>query len=164
MNYSKKTCIVIIVILIILIISLLFNLYKDKLTEHYYSDPLIDNIIEKLIPFFNQDKVWGKHLEMLNKRDIMSEVSFRKGNKSYTINKEYIYICLRDESKQPYPMNMLMYVALHELSHALCDEYGHEDPHTEKFHNIFDALLEEAYEYGIYDKNIPIIRNYCGHD
>ena len=55
---------------------------------------------------------------------------------------------------------MLMYVAIHELGHVLCDEIGH----TPKFHRIFRELLEKAENLKIYDPNIPIVMNYCGHN
>ena len=53
-----------------------------------------------------------------------------------------------------------MYVAIHELAHVLCDEIGH----TEKFYEIFNNLLDKAENLNIYDSDIPIISNYCGHN
>jgi len=85
---------------------------------------------------------------------------FYVDNKSYTINKQKVYLCLKDDDNNYYPMNMLMYVAIHELAHVLCDEIGH----TKKFHNIFNSLLQQASSLGIYDPNIPIIQNYCGYN
>ena len=55
---------------------------------------------------------------------------------------------------------MLLYVLLHEISHVICDEVGH----TEKFSEIFDAVLEEATKMKIYDPNIPIINDYCQYE
>ena len=52
---------------------------------------------------------------------------------------------------------MLIYVALHEVAHVLCDEVGH----TQKFHSIFEDLLKKATEMGIYNPSIPLIQNYC---
>lgn len=87
-------------------------------------------------------------------------LKFYQDNKSYTINKHRVYLCLRDDNQEYYPMNMLMYVAIHELAHVLCDEIGH----TPKFHSIFNELLLRATEIGIYDPDIPIIQNYCGYN
>ena len=64
-----------------------------------------------------------------------------------------------DENGEYYDYNMLIYVALHELSHVLCDEIGH----TPKFHRIFEKILKQAELLKIYNPNIPIVKNYCGH-
>ena len=70
------------------------------------------------------------------------------------------FICLKDENNEYYPINMLIYVLLHELSHKINkDDIGH----TEKFHNIFQALIEKAHNMGIYDASIPPIKHYCTH-
>ena len=79
------------------------------------------------------------------------------GEKSYTLNKEDIFLCLKDENDKYYEDNMLIYVLLHEVAHSICPEIGH----TDLFKEIFDALLDKATEMKIYDKNIPVIKNYC---
>ena len=95
---------------------------------------------------------------IINNIDIINDISFHKGNKSYTINKQKIYLCLRDKKTDDYyGDNMLIYVTLHEIAHVLCDEIGH----TEKFQEIFDSLLERATQMKIYNPNIPIITDYC---
>jgi len=66
---------------------------------------------------------------------------------------------LRDENNEYYNENMLIYVTLHEVAHAICDEIGH----TQKFHEIFESLLDRAYNMGIYNPSIPIIQDYCQH-
>lgn len=63
----------------------------------------------------------------------------------------------KDENNEYYEDNMLKYVLLHEISHSICDEIGH----TQKFNDIFQALLKKAVEMGIYNPNVPIIKNYC---
>jgi predicted metal-dependent hydrolase len=52
---------------------------------------------------------------------------------------------------------MLIFVAIHELAHVLCDEIGH----TKKFEDIFHKLLQEAIEKKLYDPSFEPIRNYC---
>lgn len=84
-----------------------------------------------------------------------------KGNKSYTINKDKIYICLFDENGNYYPVNMLLYVVIHEISHFLNKE---DVGHTEKFHQIFEELLAKATKLGIYNPSIPPIQGYCMHN
>ena len=52
---------------------------------------------------------------------------------------------------------MLIYVFLHELAHVVCDEVGH----TQKFHDIFEDILDLAHEKGVRNKNDPVIQDYC---
>ena len=84
----------------------------------------------------------------------IDKLEIYKGNKSYIIDKKKIYLCLKDENKQYYNTNYLVYVLLHELAHYLNkDEVGH----TENFHKIFEELLSKAGSRGIYDKDIPMV-------
>jgi hypothetical protein len=80
-------------------------------------------------------------------------------NKSFTVNKEDVYICMKDERNNYYEDNMLIYVILHELAHVLCDEVGH----TEKYKDIFRGLLRRAQQAGLYDPNQPPIDDYCNY-
>ena len=134
-----------------------WSIYR-QINEHYaQDDPKLQELKKKFEQFFNQDRYWESPLEMLNKKNIMSEISLYRGNKSYTINKEKVFICLKNEKGQYYNDNMLIFVLAHELSHALCDEIGH----TEKFHVIFEGLLLKLTESGIYNPSIPVIQDYC---
>jgi len=87
---------------------------------------------------------------------------------SYTINKgEQIIFCIRSKSISTilnstdiHDLNLIMYVALHEISHVACPEYNH----TPLFKKIFRFFCEEAIEMGIYKKiefNISP-KEYCG--
>jgi len=88
-----------------------------------------------------------------------------KNNKytSYSINKgEKIVFCLRsrDDTNKLVDLNIMMFVALHELAHTMTKSIGH----TEEFWNNFRILLRNARNLGIYervdyDKN-PV--DYCG--
>ena len=90
----------------------------------------------------------------------LKDVKLYKGDKSYTINKEKIYLCLKDENGEYYPINHLIYVLLHELSHYLNkDDIGH----TQKFHDLFEKLIDKAHELGIYDETVEPIQNYCNY-
>jgi hypothetical protein len=87
---------------------------------------------------------------------------------SYTVNKgETIVFCVRSKSISNYikshsihDKNLVMYVALHEISHVACPEYGH----TDLFKKIFKFICETGIELGIYKKldfeSNPI--EYCG--
>ena len=52
---------------------------------------------------------------------------------------------------------MLIYDFAHEVSHVLSVSIGH----TEEFHGIFEDLLVELTDAGIYDPSQEIITNYC---
>ena len=116
----------------------------------------LKTVLEK---FFAKQKKWEGNLEVLNRKNIMKEITIYRGEKSYTINKEKVYICLKDPKGEYYSDNTLYYVMAHEISHAICDEIGH----THKFHAIFQELLDLMQQDGIYDKSIPITKDYCIH-
>lgn len=88
---------------------------------------------------------------------IAANLEYYEDDKSYTINKKKIYMCLRDQKNDYYSMNMLMYVSIHELAHVICDEVGH----TPKFHQIFSELLDKATVLGIFDPSEPLATDYC---
>jgi len=115
--------------------------------ESLFIQPQVEE--EKVVEIIKQ--------RLQNIYDPIESFEFVPGKKSYTLNKQKVYLCLKDEHGQYYHMNMLMYVALHELAHCLCEEVGH----TPKFHAIFDSLLDLAHEKGIYNKFIEPITPYC---
>jgi hypothetical protein len=141
-NKILKTIFYIFIVLFILAV-IGFIVYYQVVEYYQQLDPMLKIIQETLHPLHEKVKT----------------LAFFEGNKSYTINKKKIYLCLKDEHQEYYDFNMLMYVAIHELSHVLCDEIGH----TPKFNRIFQEQLEKAEELGIYDSSKPIIQNYCGH-
>jgi len=111
--------------------------------------------------FSTQDPVLNalqRQLAVLHPR--FQNVELYVGNKSYTINKQKVFICLKDKHGRYYPRNMLCYVVLHEYAHMLCTEIGH----TEKFAQVFEELLRQAAKRGLYDPRIPPLTDYCGHD
>ncbi|AYV78450.1 MAG: hypothetical protein Edafosvirus13_15 [Edafosvirus sp.] len=70
---------------------------------------------------------------------------------SYSVNKgEEIVFCLRSRKNkdQLHDLNLIMYVALHEMAHVACPEFGH----TELFKKIFAFLTNVAVELGLYKK------------
>ena len=135
-----------------------FVLRKEPVTNDV--EPKLKSLSDKVSKMFSDDVKYTGILSNINKKKILNEISLFKGNKSYTINKEHIYMCLKDEENNYYDDNMLIYVLLHEISHSICDEIGH----TKKFHRIFDALLDKATEMKVYDPNLPLVRNYCNYN
>lgn len=89
---------------------------------------------------------------------VVDQLRFFEGDKSYTIDKKYVFLCKRDKKTgEQYHNNQLVLVLIHEISHALCDEVGH----TPKFEAIFEDLLEKASRAGVYDDSIPHVEDYC---
>ena len=80
-----------------------------------------------------------------------------EGDKSVTINKKNIKLCVTNKNGMTYNYNILLYVAIHELSHVLCDEQHH----TQKFEKINSLLLQRAIDLELYNPNIKIPSNYC---
>lgn len=155
MKNEDKILYTIIAVVIILLVGYL--IYK-QVGEHFaQDDPKLQELKSEFITFFDQERHWNPPLEMLNDNNVMRNIRLFRGDKSYTINKEKVYICLKDDNGQYYDHNMLVYVVAHELAHVLCDEIGH----TDKFHKIFDDLLVELAKSGVFDPSIPIIDSYC---
>ncbi len=129
------------ILLIVLICIYLYRLYQDYKSEQ---DPMIKFIKETLL--------------LIDPR--ASQLTFHKNNKSYSINKRKIYLCLEDEYGNYYSKNTLIYVALHELAHCL---NHHDIGHTVMFHSIFQDLLNKATIMGLYKSNLKIPENYCSY-
>jgi len=167
----KRVIFLIEIILLFYLLYLIYNLSNvcDAFSiEHFRLadendksnfDPKLKELHDKLKPMFADNVEYNGILEGINRKRVLNELSLYKGDKSYTINKENIYLCLKDENDKYYNDMMLIYVLLHEVSHSLCNEIGH----TEKFTKIFKALLDKATQMKIYDPSVQIIRNYCSY-
>jgi hypothetical protein len=95
--------------------------------------------------------------------DVLSEhTPLTTVNTSYVLNKgDLIKLCLRDpDTKEFHDFQTLLFVNLHELSHLLDRQYGH----NLSFWEGFKTILHEAVELGIYTpinyENHPV--KYCG--
>ncbi len=80
-------------------IKKLYAIYKQFEEYTLKDDPKLKELKKIFGDFFNQDRYWKGHLSTLNKRNIMKETDLYRGDKSYTINKERVYLCLKDENK-----------------------------------------------------------------
>ena len=156
-NKSKMGLIYTLILLFIIIGFVIFLIIMQIEEYKLQDDPMLKKLRKRIEPLFNGDNYYTGLLTPLNKRDILNEITLYKGDKSYTINKQKVFLCLKDKDNHYYDMNMLLYVLLHEISHVICDEVGH----TDKFAKIFEELLEKAEEMKIYNPNIPIITDYC---
>ena len=147
-----------IVVAIIITTIILLLIFWQVREHHLQDDPMLHNLRAKLEPYFAKDHFTGK-LDSLNGRNIMKEIKVYRGDKSYTINKEKVYLCLKDENGKYYDSNLLTYVILHEITHVICPEIGH----TDLFSEIFEELLIHASKSGIYDPTVPVDESYCLH-
>jgi hypothetical protein len=87
-------------------------------------------------------------------------LSISASDQSFTEDKHRTYLCLKDKNGKYYDDNMLMYVALHELAHAISKQ---TDPNhtTSEFRENFQQLLDKAAVLKLYDPQIPIDYSYC---
>lgn len=93
--------------------------------------------------------------------EAVSEGGQEAGYTSYSINKgERIVLCVRQPDNTIVGINVLMYVAIHELGHLMSASVGHND----EFWGNFKKLLQESIDIGIYEK-VDYASNphsYCG--
>lgn len=133
------------IILSAVLVIVLAWIVKRQVREHMeQDDPMLRRLKDVLEPV----------------HPVIKTLKLYKGDKSYTINKDKIYLCLKDKDGEYYPLNMLSYVLLHEIAHLLNTK---DIGHTEEFHRIFDELLIQAAEIGAFNPSIPIIQDYSQH-
>jgi hypothetical protein len=123
----------------------------------------IDIRIVKLIDYMcSSGNELGYRLKRNYKSNSLSEGSLDHKYTTYTVNKgEQIVFCLRDRgSEKLHKLNMMMFVALHELSHIGSISEGH----TQEFKTKFTELLGLASKIGIYtnEKFTSNPQTYCG--
>ena len=115
---------------------------------------------------YTKYKDYKKYIDQLSnkiKYVVINESSIDSVYTSYSINKgEQIVFCLRSKkyTNKLHKLNLIMYVALHELAHVACPEYGH----TSLFKKIFAFFTDIAIDIGIYTKiyfNMKPLE-YCG--
>lgn len=141
MSQQEKVSWTLIVILIVATVVMTWMVTTQARENFLQSDPMLKFLRE----------------EMLKVDSRAASISFNKGKKSYTINKEKMFLCLKDEKGKYYDKNMLIYVTLHELAHAFNPSIGH----TQLFHETFQKLLKHAADIGVYNDKIAPIADYC---
>lgn len=136
----------------VLLNTLISNMYslRNILVNNIAQYPEQREYIELLANNFNR------------RRTKIYENSHQSNYTSYSVNKgEEFVFCLRcRKSLQLHSLNLLMYVAVHEMAHAGCPEVGH----TPLFNRIFRFYLQEAVKYNLYKyenySQSPV--EYCG--
>lgn len=133
----------------------------SKLVERmkYIRDYLKENI--------NKYPEFKEYIELLtlNFNDYRTQIYEGDGENnltSYSVNKgEELVFCLHSKNnKKLHNINLLMYVALHEMAHIACPEIGH----TNLFKKIFNFLTKISIELNLYQKiDFSITpQEYCG--
>lgn len=124
----------------------------------------LKNHLVKNIDRFSQYKRYIEQLENYfdENRTVIYETDPKSNLTSYSINKgEELSFCLKSKKTGLlHDINLLMYVAIHELAHVACPDIGHGT----LFKKIFRFFCEEAIKIGIYRKDNydtnPV--EYCG--
>jgi hypothetical protein len=132
-----------IVLAILLICFIIYSIFFQVKENMKQNDPVLKELVEMIKPL----------------HPIVKDIEFYEDNRSYTINKEKVYMCLKDKEGEYYHRNFLLMVLIHEISHVLTPEIGH----TDLFNEIFQDLLAKATELGIYNPSIPMIQDYCNY-
>jgi predicted metal-dependent hydrolase len=168
----KETLIIIVFIIVFYIVFIMNNsslvkfevdgnpvLVRDT-TDKNESAKLLSELINRMYSLKkyvveNKDKYpeYKNYIDQFNEnfnknRTKIYETSLNSEYTSYSINKgEELVFCLRSKTTHKlHEINLLMYVAVHELAHTACPETGH----TPLFNRIFKFLLERAIDINLY--------------
>lgn len=131
------------------IIVRMFKL-RDQLIKEKDKYPEFKEYIELLEKNFNDSRT------KIYENDPSSELT------SFSVNKgEEVGFCLKSKKNgNLHTINLMMYVAIHEMGHMGCPEIGH----GELFKKVFKFLTLKAIDMKLYDKedysNNPV--EYCG--
>jgi len=128
------------------------NMFKlrDYLYDNIDKYPEFNQYIKQLYKNLHKDR------SLIYENDPSSKLT------SFSINKgEEIAFCLRSKkSNDLHQLNLIMYVALHEMAHIACPEIGHGDLFKKIFKFLTEIAIElKLYKLDNYEAN-PI--EYCG--
>lgn len=94
-------------------------------------------------------------MKKLKKPIVITGFSKKYGELGYNVNKgKEIGLCI---DPGPDAINKAFHILIHELAHAVSDNYAHD----EEFWKNFKILKDKCIELDIY-KPIPSKENYCG--
>jgi len=149
-----------------------FLVHKDNLKNEkaYLLGEIVKNIFilkNHMIKNINDFPSFRPYIEQLKNNlsetnTVIYETDPDSSLTSYSVNKgEELSFCLKSKkTNKLHDLNLLMYVAIHEMAHIACPEIGH----GKLFMKIFKKLAQEAVKINIYTKinysNMPV--EYCG--
>lgn len=141
----------------------------NKITSANLLAELVDRMYELRNKLINNKKTYREYkqyIDLLEKNFNQTRTSIYENVPntdltSYSVNKgEELAICLKSKTGHFHDINLLMYVAIHEMAHMACPEIGHGD----LFKKVFRFLTLEAINFGLYKKvdyrDFPV--EYCG--
>lgn len=113
----------------------------------------------------NMKKASLRITRLYNPKSLSENVLKQGEHTSYTLNKgQEVALCLRDGKDTRFePVNKLMFVLLHEISHVGA-ESSSEGRHNKEFWDVFGFIYQRAMNLGIYtyeDYN-SAPQKYCG--
>lgn len=136
------------------------NLLSEVITRMYKLRNHLVNNIDKFPDYKDSINLLEKNFN--NERTNIYENSPDSEYTSYSVNKgEEVVFCLKSKkSGDLHNINLLMYVAIHEMAHIGCHEIGH----TDLFKKIFEFYTKQSIKLGLYSyedyDNNPV--EYCG--
>lgn len=112
-------------------------------TEEDNADTLarLNRTIERVISALEQSPDHYERNLAARARKRYTSIKESRSEDTYTVAKRNIFICLKTDE-----LNTLKYVALHELSHIVSNDYGHES----EFVTNFEIVLRKATRIGEY--------------
>ena len=118
------------------------NIAVEKLVK-------IDNFLLKLNKLLVEEH--PDHIliqKKLKKPIILKELPDKSKHIAYIVNKNNMYICLRDKSgKFEEQYNRVYFVVMHELAHVITKSVGH----TDEYWNNYRLILKTAIDNGLYE-------------
>ena len=123
----------------------------------------LDKFITKLKKHLLDDYPSHKLIQKKLKKSILIYEIPKKNTKSvaYTLNKNILYVCLRNKNKTLIKdYNKIYFVVMHELAHLITKTYGHNQEYWDNNKLIIKTAIKyKLYKYKNYYSS-PV--NYCG--
>ncbi len=113
-------------------------------------DTLINHMYKNKDTKYSENRQYVEQLASKIKGVVISESKQNSKYTSYSVNKgEELVFCVRSKrTKEMHDINLVMYVALHEIAHIGCPEFGHGP----LFKKIFAFFTTVAIQQGLYQR------------
>lgn len=123
---------------------------KDKEKSAYLIDTVKSRLRTLVIYCQDQYPKDSRVQRMANRFDpsVIQETSLYENATSYTVNKgSSMHLCLREKKTlRHHDINIIMFVAIHELAHIMSSGWGH----GQEFQRNFKFLLQQASACNVY--------------
>ncbi|GHV50368.1 hypothetical protein AGMMS49579_03830 [Spirochaetia bacterium] len=138
---------------IVLIGTSIFILFYIVFWKQEYISQITKSSKESLVVLNNLKKKLRRIVYNTSYYNFFNKIYLNESNYSFTLDKKYIFLKLKDENDIYYDYNTLIYVLLHEFTHVVCPQTGH----TKLFNTILNNLLKRAENIGEYDNVLPLV-------